>query len=181
MEAKHEAPEILTKISIGKIFGDKLKKREIRIEEGVTVMLMRVLGQAVGTKTGTSNYGPWIAFLGQFLAINLINGGKKFQSGKIFFPQTITDMLYATMQTAEGPVEFAFDIGVKAAPTPVGYEFVVKPLLEASKSDPLAALEARISGVPLLESAPAPSVHAHAEVGEAEKAGGKSMASERPK
>lgn len=142
--ANEKGELILTKISVGKIFGAALKQK--RLELGEKRELMRVYGQATNFKTGSSTYGAWVKFIGNFKAVNL-ETGETYLSGAIFLPQTVSEMLFSVLKDG-GNTEFAFDIGVIGTATLVGYEFTVKPLIKANLSNPLKMLEERLGLMP---------------------------------
>ena len=106
--------------------------------------LFRVLGRAVGVKTGTTDFGDFVAFTGDFRA-TVIATGEVFRSSKVFLPESVVGMLQAAMQESNAGVEFAFDIGAVEANTPTGYQYTVKSLIETpEESDPLANLLALV-------------------------------------
>lgn len=135
------------------------------------VALMHVFGRVDSMETGTSQFGPWVAFVGSFKAI-LLDGGEVFRSSKCLLPGLASDAVENAVQESGGnTVEFAIEIGVrrvvKLAPNGdevgAGYEYTMKPLIEMDEAtDPLAALESRVlalnpppqSALPLDESAP---------------------------
>lgn len=115
--------------------------------------LLRIIGVANDLKKGMGEHGPWVAFVGNFEATNVVTG-EVFRSSKCFLPESFTGMLAASVaDNKDGNVQFAVDVGVKPATTMIGYEFTVKPLLEVSDSDPLTLLKNSLSGIPAL---PAP-------------------------
>ena len=119
-----------------------VKKTVLR---GVERLYMRVVGVARGSENITSQYGDSIKFLGDFRAIN-IQTGEVFNAGNVFLPNIAESYVYNALEAvkhAEGfsGLELAFDIGVKPASTPMGYEYTVKPLIEpATKDDHLSKL-----------------------------------------
>jgi len=108
-------------------------------------LLMRVIGVVHGVRTGSTQYGDFVAFRGAFKGIRL-SDGEVFSAGQCLLPDCVSDTLAATiMQSDVKSADFAFDIGVKPADNAVGYEYYAASLVKASETDPLAALEARIT------------------------------------
>ncbi len=150
MTQSEKSVELLSKISVKTVYGSiNVKKLH---EEGAK-SIVRVIGLANGVQTGESAYGTWTAFKGNFKAINL-ETGETFSSAKVFIPAIAQNLIEGALSNASNDaVEFAFDIGIKPAKDSKGadsYEYTVKPLIEASDNDPLAALEKRLSA-PALE------------------------------
>lgn len=147
MTQSKQAPkmELLSKISLKSVYGAVDIKK---LHEGKTTLnLMRVLGIASGVKTGQSSFGDWLAFTGNFKAIDLTTGNE-FRSGKIFLPAIASGLIEGAIQQAEADsVQFAFDIGVKPVQDRQGkdsYEYTVTPLVEAQDNDPLNELENKL-------------------------------------
>ena len=139
--ADDTGPEIVGKISTAKIVGE-IKGADLK----GPVALMRTIGIANGYKTGKSTYGDWTAFKGSFECERL-SDGKTFVGSSLFLPPSVTEMIYTALQSnidkesgEMQAVEFAFEIGVKPAKNPIGYEYTVKSLVKAAGADPLAAL-----------------------------------------
>ena len=136
---------ILKKISVKTVFG-AINVRETAV--GVEKPVMRVVGNITGAKTGESQYGPWLALKGSFLAVNL-ETGEEFRSSQCFLPESATDLAFnALQQDGVKSVDIAFDIGVKGTPPgkgQIGYEYTVTPLIAPAKSDPILSLMERIS------------------------------------
>lgn len=128
---------LVSKISVAKCHG-KLDKKNL--PKGA---ILRVAGIATGTKTGTSNYGPWTALTGDFYAVNL-ESGEEFRAGKAFLPSTALGLVEGALSDSPEGVEFAFDFGVKAAENAIGYEYTVKPVVKAKESDRMAQLLAQV-------------------------------------
>jgi hypothetical protein len=150
-------PNLVSKLAVAKVIG-KIKPAELP-EDGTLVPLMRVMGQADGIKTGTTNYGEYCGFTGIFAAVN-IKTGEHFAAAQVYLPDVATDLMRPVVEEAArngSKVEFAFDVGVRQVKRgeELKYEYGVKPLISAAKADPLAALKAKLSVVPL-PSLPAP-------------------------
>lgn len=124
-------------------------------------VLYHVFGMAHGTKTGTSDNGPFCAFLGSFEAVRA-KDGQRYQSGQCFVPKAIEDLLVSAMKAGQkedstASVEFAIEVGIEFAQTSIGYAYVVKNLVKTKNADPLADLRARLAQQhPTLAALPAP-------------------------
>lgn len=125
---------MVKKISVAKV-GAKPSKTEHR-------ELMQVFGIATGTLTGESQFGEWIALTGTFKAIN-IDEGEVFTSTKCFLPAVATDYLVEYLRNDSSSVEFALQIDSVPSDTVIGYEYIVKPLLEIDEPKALSELAAR--------------------------------------
>lgn len=148
--------KLVSKVSVKTVFG-KIPTNLVEVPnvvDGVTTVekalragkhgVMRVIGESRGYKTGNTAFGEFVAFTGQFRATNMATG-EIFTGPNLFLPDVASGLMRAQHDSAEGPIEFAFDIGVQPASTPHGYEYTVTPLMEPSASDPLAALEAKLT------------------------------------
>jgi hypothetical protein len=60
----------------------------------------------------------------------------------LWLPAGMGNDLFALPRQGEA-IEFAFEIGVTRAENPAGYEWTMRPLVEPSQADPLAALAKR--------------------------------------
>jgi len=119
--------------------------------------IARIFGIAHGTVTGTTQYGDFTGFKGTFGAINL-DTGEEFASAKCFLPDVATDMIAAALaDEANETIQFAYDVMIDPADTEQGYVFSVKPVIEATHADPLAALKGEMAPLPAL-AAPAEKV-----------------------
>jgi len=124
---------LIGKISVAKVFG-KLDRKDL--PKGT---IMRVVGIANGVRTGTSNFGAWEAVRGDFYAVNLLTG-EEFRSGQCFMPNTAISLVTGALAGSPDGVEFAFDFGVKANDSTVGYEYTVKPVVKAKESEAMTSL-----------------------------------------
>lgn len=142
------------KISAKTVWG-KVKRADIP-EKGVKP-LYTVIGQAMGVRKGEGDFGPWVALVGTFEAVNL-ETAEVFSGPECFLPEPFNAMIANKLQ-GEGKshaIDFAFEVGIKAAPeddpTRVPYEYTCKPIQDPTAGDPLKALRGRL---PKLLSAPA--------------------------
>ena len=110
----------------------------------------RIIGQVRETALVTHpQYGDAVRFKGAFRGTN-ISTGEIYESGDLFLPATAESYLYSGFLAAKKAetfenVEFAFDIGLQYQPKRdgigVGYEYVVRPLVTATKqADPFAQI-----------------------------------------
>jgi len=131
------------KLSVAKIYG-KINVRKLP-EDGSVVNLFNVIGVAVGTKSGTSDFGDWTGLVGQFEATNL-ETGEKFASANLFLPDVAQGLIEAQLANSENhQVQFAFVIGAKAdESSSVGYTYTAQPVLPPDAKDPLADLRASV-------------------------------------
>jgi len=121
---------------------------------GVEREYMRIVGVVRGHEVKTSQYGDSVEFKGQFRAINMITG-EESNAGKLFLPNIAESYVfnaYSSHAATEGftGLEVAFDIGIKPAATPAGYEYTVKPLIEQKVPD---ALDLLMGNLPPLQLA----------------------------
>jgi hypothetical protein len=139
------APEMLKKMSAKNVMGGR-----VRLAEGENEReLYTIFGLANGLKNGTSDFGDWIALMGQFKAVRG-GDGAVFYSAKAFLPDVAQDMIVAAVKSAQeddknASVEFAYVIGIREADTATGYEYTCRPLIE-QRADALASLETRLAG-----------------------------------
>lgn len=144
--------KLVSKLSMKSIFGNPRTALPANDKE-TSGPLVRIVGTVGSVKSGESNFGEWLAFIGQFQAVNL-KTNEVFRSGKMFLPTVAQDMLLGAVQSVDSSgVEFAFDIGImRDDEAQVGYQYVVVPLLEVSEADPCARLLAQVGGAPQLEA-----------------------------
>lgn len=134
--------QLLKKMSAATIIGEKIKSivsANIK-EDGGKIDLYTIFGIANGIKTGEhATNGPWVAFTGNFEATNLLTG-EVSKSGVAFLQAPMDALLQGALANNE-EVSFSMTVGVKRREDlAVGYEYLVRPHVEASQADPLAAL-----------------------------------------
>jgi hypothetical protein len=161
---------IVRKVSVKTLVG-KVKPYLANMPEGGEISLARIVGIARGIKAGESNYGPWKALTGDFIAEPLVgdHAGKRFRAGNLFLPDVALDLVAPAVEaTPKGDtVQFAFEVtAIVREESSTGYEYGAKTLIEASENDPLEAL------VSLALPAPSP---------EPEKSEEKAPALDKPK
>jgi hypothetical protein len=149
------------KLSVATVYGKINPKTVLDATEPIKVM--RVIGQAVGTKSGESNYGAWTCLVGQFKATNP-ETGETSEAAVLFLPDVaLVPLQVALAQGDTKGVAFAIDIFVKAATNtkPGGsvYEYSFENVLPPAENDPIRQLEEKIASLAL----PAPTHAAEAE------------------
>lgn len=144
--AKKDAAKPLRKITVrdvyGKIEGETFDK--VRALKGKPLALMDVVGIAGRAKPGTSDYGPFIKFQGQFQATNLATG-EVFRSAALLLPKFLEDDLIGAMSIKGSDdvkqAEFAIRLSAIADDkSATKYVYVADSLIEPQESAPLAAL-----------------------------------------
>lgn len=147
--------QILSKLSIKTAFGDTA---QFKTFAGLTPVL-RVIGMVRAKEVGTTTFGDFVRFKGEFHATNLLTG-EVSASAVCFLPspvdQMLADVLNGRPEGDKNPVEFGFDISVLPDPkTEVGYQYRVTTLLEAKQSNPMEDLMAKLTAAkPLAIAAP---------------------------
>lgn len=122
------------------------------------ITLCRIYGRATSTKTGHSNFGEWVAFIGDFKAVNYLTG-ETFAANKVLLPKVAEEQVMAKLASA-GPeargVEFAYEVGITLDKDPRsgrGYQYAIKNLSKTVGVDPLATMEADLPPVPKVKAA----------------------------
>lgn len=136
----------IKKISVATVYGAIDAKKVLSADGPIEVM--RLFGNAVGTKSGTSQYGDWTALIGAFEATNP-ETGEVMQSSQAFLPE-IALIPIMTALSAEGVkgVQFAIRLFVAEAKNrkPGGsvYEYTYENVLPPADNDPMQALRAQM-------------------------------------
>lgn len=144
---------LVKKISAKTIIGDIKKLCKTR-EDGDVIDLANFYGRATGFKTGTTDFGAWTAFTGNFEAVNR-QTGEEFQARQIFLVEPLQGMLLDQLSASES-VDFACVLSIVVnEKLPTGYEYRVTPITEIKRSDELEALR-QIAGAPTLKLLAAP-------------------------
>lgn len=140
--------QLSKKLSTAKIVG-KIVARTLP-EDGTVKSLYTIIGVAVGVKRGTSDYGDWVALVGQFEAVNL-ETGERFASANAFLPDVAHGLIEAQLGNSQS-VQFAFTIGARVDDSSsVGYTYTAEPILPPDHKDPLEELR----GIAFAANAPA--------------------------
>ena len=137
----------IKKLSVATVYG-KIDLKKLINHDG-PMPIMRVIGNAIGHKSGTSQYGEWTALSGMFEAVNL-ETGEAHQSSQLFLPDVaLTPIMVQLAQPGVRGVEFVIDITVRhnpdARPGGSAYEYGFDTVLKASESDPISRLKAQLA------------------------------------
>jgi hypothetical protein len=140
--------KIVRKLSMKLLAGDVIDApREGEGDENGVVWLANIAGMAVDTKVGESQYGPYKALVGQFVAEapSRDKPGEmiRFRTGTLYLPDVALDLVApAVEQSAKGEnVQFAFRIGIQRDTTSAtNYVYVAESLIEPEASDPMEVL-----------------------------------------
>lgn len=155
--------EIISKITM-KTIGAQPAPRTVTEKKE----LAHIYGRADRVNEGSTTYGIFHKYKGEFKAVNL-ETGEIYRASSLLLPEIADGLLLAQMMEAGAtlgkektgdkaetagervkgdPVEFAVCIGVSPAEnkdgTGRGYQFTAKPIIESQVADPLESIEARI-------------------------------------
>jgi hypothetical protein len=148
------ANEILRKLTI-KNCGFSVAVIKEALGENASVELLKIVGISKSAQPGQTPLGDYLKLIGTFKAVNLITG-VVFVASSCILPNFVSEGIGAALLDGDN-VEFALQLGVKAKPTSVtGYEFTVRPLIEAKANDAMEKLLA-LSG---FNETPAPALEA---------------------
>jgi hypothetical protein len=147
-----------------------------KVADGESVPLYKVAGSVTGMTAGTSTYGDWLKFKGEFSVI--LADGRAFDSNSALFPAFLTDRLAPVVKGANGDaVEFAFSIFAKRRDDlAIGYEYTARSLVDVAPTDTAKRLQgflqlAAPAPVPAPAPAPGPAPEAPPEAGQVKKKG----------
>jgi hypothetical protein len=102
------------------------------------VELMKITGQCTGIDTGTTTYGEWVAYKGDFHAVNMATG-EIFKGTQIYVPQEADIVMRAPIEAALKDVSAVIEIGVsieaKLTSTQVGYQYRARPLMDLAQPE----------------------------------------------
>lgn len=129
---------LLKKLSPKTVVGD-VKKLMTTVKNGETLKLYSVIGRVNGVQTGSTAFGDWTVFIGQFETTNYADG-EISTATKCFLPEPVQTMLTSSLRDNDS-VEFALEICAKKDDTlPTTYEYIVNPLVKIKESDELQSL-----------------------------------------
>lgn len=136
------------KISVATVWG-KIDLKEL-LNAGKPVSVMRVAGQAIGTKSGEHTYGEWTALVGAFVAVNP-ETGETMESSQCFLPEVALIPIQLALGRANSQaVDFAIEVQVQAStntkPGGSAYEYTFVNLMEPVANDPMAKLRGLLTG-----------------------------------
>lgn len=160
------APQIIRKISARhvipnvKYFVPKADK-DGNISRDI-IPLYRLFGQATGVRKGESDNGPFTALTGRFEAVVVAADPetgevdeKSYAAPECFLPEPMNAMIADELDQKDAngkrvvqSLQFAFEVGIVAAKTSVGYEYRCTPLIEREGADPLAAMREQMAKLP---------------------------------
>lgn len=122
-----------------------------------------VAGVCNAIEEGTSTYGDWVRFIGDFTAVNYFTG-EQFRSEKTHVPgvleavllrgleplkDTVKELQHTTVTTLTSEIEFAFTVALKRLPDDekggVSYEYITTPKTEIKANDRISHLSAMLS------------------------------------
>lgn len=138
----------IKKVSVAKVFG-KLKIADLMAikngDEFGDLDVMQVVGVAVGTKAGESDYGDWLALTGDFEATNP-KTGEVFRSAICFVPDVaLTPIQVGLAQEGARGVRFAIMVTARFnEDVSTKYEYGFRPLIPAAADDPIAQIKAQM-------------------------------------
>lgn len=117
-------------------------------------LLCRMYGIASGIKSAEGKDGDLLFGLtGDFRAVNAKEPDKIYQSGVMYLPGGVNEMLVAAVDTGEvtdkgkpiySEVKFAIDIYSKPATNPAGYQFECVPVIDVVETDAMAELAGQL-------------------------------------
>lgn len=136
---------LLKKMSTKNIICNPKEALRLIDKDGEVKEIYKILGIVTGFKAGEGDYGSYVAFAGQFHAVNTVTG-EEFESGKAFLPEPLPGMIQAALSNSDS-VEFALSVSMKRRDDlGIGYEYLVSPIVDTKRADPLAHLKAAVKG-----------------------------------
>lgn len=104
-------------------------------------MIATLYGRCSDKKIGTSDYGEFIRFKGEFEGVNA-DTGDSFRSGDMIVPGILESLLDSAITVDENnSVDFAVEVWVEPSDRSMtGYTYNIKPLIKPQESDALAEL-----------------------------------------
>lgn len=109
--------------------------------------LMTVIGIATGIRQVEDRYHPGqlqYGIKGTFEAVNT-ETGEVTTANEVFLPSMIQDAVVEALKSGKNEnVQFAVSVSLKYSKIPIGYEYVVKPLVKIAAADILEDLRASI-------------------------------------
>jgi hypothetical protein len=175
--------EILRRINAKDVVGGNIRDLVMEGKIKLPCDAFTLIGRAGNLRDGESSFGPWTALVGEFEAVNILEGsenkGKAFIAPQMFLPGPAGDLLVTqvrkfvqeeipvtseqykktgkTYKVSGEYVDLAVIVGLKKASRDGGapYEFTVRPIVPVQKSDALSGLRERMAAaLPQLLSAP---------------------------
>jgi hypothetical protein len=155
-------PEYLKKITVATVgWTPKLCDNIVEERPKARTPIVRVYGTVKQAETGTSNFGPYIKFKGEFEAVNL-SSQEKYRAKNLLLPpigeMAIADALQeAQAENKDASITFGMDIAVEENPSKKGgwnFRYAIIPLRSPEfkgESDALSLLGKALGELPLLE------------------------------
>lgn len=127
---------LVSKITVAAL-GAQPKPNSITVDTHVATLY----GRCTDKQLGTSAYGDFVKFKGEFEGVNAQNG-ETYRAGVLIVPQILEALLDQAINTDENnAVDFAVEVWVKPSEkSKTGYTYAIKPLIQPQESDALAAL-----------------------------------------
>ena len=135
---------------------DWFKKNKPELEKhfeagGAPIPLCRIWGKVTVTRPGTSNFGEYVNFLGQFEALSAFSG-KHYRASKCLLPGWLEEEVDSAYSAEGNAVYFGYDIYLQWKPdASLGYEYVAEQLMETK--DDLSFMTEQFAEMPLLQAA----------------------------
>lgn len=109
-------------------------------------MIATLYGRCSEKKVGTSDYGDYIRFRGEFEAVNA-ETGETYRAGNMIVPGVLEGLLDSAITVDENSaVDFAVEVWVEPSERGnTGYTYNIKPLIQPAESDVLGDLRALAS------------------------------------
>jgi hypothetical protein len=122
--------------------------------------LYRVFGKANGVKVSESPRDGAILYgvTGDFRAIAAHSPDKVYQSGVLYLPPGVNEMVVGAVDTGAvddkgrqvfTEIKFAFDVYSKPATSPAGYQYEVLPIVDAKETDVMLELQSELPPFPV--------------------------------
>lgn len=118
-------------------------------------LLYRAIGIVDGCRTGSTSYGEFVGFSGEFEVTNM-RTGELFQGAEFFPDRSFTTALKSRLDANPGQsVEFALEVLIDVDPDnsayPMGFAYITRPIM-ADSVNRLGALRERIAALPAPEA-----------------------------
>lgn len=145
---------MLKKLGAKQILGNvRQTVKDFCAKDGDVIPAYSIFGTANGVKSGVSQYGDWVAFVGNMEAVNHASG-ERFAAVQCFIPEPLQTILLEGLEEHEN-IEFSFTVKVKRRDDlKEGYEYLVEPHKQATEADPLEKLRAMVPNIPALQKLP---------------------------
>lgn len=121
---------------------------KLAVKEEKRVFMGRLYGEVLTMKTAEDKRGKvFTFFMGDFAGVN--PKGENFTSSKLFLPGGYSDTIEAMMVKANGgAVQFGIDVWSEPAKTTLGFQYVVKPILQTEAIPRAQEILAKLPALP---------------------------------